>query len=250
MPGKFSNQVFTRRIWLDLILLPLFLYLLAGCNNDAKKEADRELPGQIELREYYPFHENSYWAFDWEDNRGDRWHGSITVTRMAGEDEGYNVFLITDTTIIQGDVRISKSAYMWDDDGLKHLYRVAENGDSTCFRPPRIALPSRIEFGKPYEHDYHYEVFTNNRETTFSGDARQKYKLQEVGSITTAMGKWKDAIAIESVRVDEYTQAQTRTKRQLVWYVRGVGPVKIIIGIPPDAKELTGDTCGQLVNVQ
>ena len=207
--------------------------LLSGCGTDQSGK----LQEVISLKEYYPLKEGGYWSFDWEDQRGDKWHGALAVTRMIHE-EDYEVFIVTDTTVISGETDVSRSAYMWDREGLKHLYRVTSNGDSTSFRPPRMVIPSKIRRDERSKHEYHYEVYSTNGEKVFSGDVRMEYRLEEAGSVTTRFGKWGDTVIIESIRRDDYPNGTWKTRRQAIWYARGIGPVKIVGGQVGDATGL------------
>ncbi|MCF7810992.1 hypothetical protein K9N50_08380 [bacterium] len=200
------------------------------------------------MENYYPLAEDSYWSYDWENTRGDRWHGAIKVVNMSVESPDRKIFVIVDTTVENGISEVSSSAYLWDDEGLKHLYRIAANGDSARFNPPRIVIPTTMQRDSIYQYNYHYEVYSPNSNTAFKGDVQQKYRLHEIGAVETLKESWKDAVAIESLRRDDYTNGESTIKRALIWYVKDVGPVKIITGIPADADELVGDMTGILAN--
>ncbi len=227
----------------------LAIVSLTGCGKEDTKTKPYKLAKNISLKEYYPFKADGHWSMVWENKRGDRWRGALTVIGLTDE-EGIEVYLVVDTTLTQDKVDICRSAYMWDNDGLKHLYRVGSNGDSTSFNPARTVLPARVDGGKDYIYDYHYEIYSSAGENVFSGDVRQTYQLIDTGSIRSEYGKWKDVVVVESFRTDDYADGTSKTRRQAVWFARGVGPVKIVTGIPLDARELEGDATGWLVKAK
>ncbi len=229
-----------------ILLIILTLCLMLSCDRRVEDRRTNDSSVSIQLREYYPFRVDGSWSFNWENNRGDRWQGMLSVTDMTDE-EGYTTYIVVDTTIINENIEVSRSAYMWDSEGLKHLYRVAANGDSTYFRPARIVLPSNLNIGKDYNHNYHYNVFSVSGDKIFSGDVRQKYRLIGSDRVVTPYGKWDKTAVIESIRIDDYPNKTTQVRRQVIWYAENVGPVKIITGIPLETEEFTGETTGQLV---
>ena len=222
---------------------------MVSCDRRVEDQQTNDSPVSIKLREYYPFRVDGSWSFNWENNRGDRWQGMLSVTDMTGE-EGYTTYIVVDTTIMNVNIEVSRSAYMWDSEGLKHLYRVTAAGDSTCFRPARIVLPSNLNIGEDYNNNYHYNVFSISGDKIFSGDVRQKYRLIGSDRVVTPYGKWDKTAVIESIRIDDYPNKTTRVRRQVIWYAENVGPVKIVTGIPLETEELTGETTGQLVTAK
>ena len=230
-----------------LLMLAVTL-LISGCGGSRTETQPYKLARDISLGEYYPIRENRVWSLEWKNLRGDVWRGVMTVTDMT-EDDGLEVYLIVDTTITDDKTVVSRSAYMWDVEGLKHLYRVGANGDSTCFRPARTVLPARVDGGREYTYDYHCEIYSRAGKKLFSSDVRQKYRLIDRCQLQTEFGRWKNVVVVESQRTDDYSNGTTKTRRQAVWYARGVGPVKIVTGIPLDARDLEGEATGLLVKV-
>jgi len=236
----------TAKVNLGLVFLVIIPLLFSAC--DRTQEAKIDKITDLNLTQYYPLNNNSYWAYDWDNSRGDSWHGAITVTSMSEARIEHRVYLIVDTTVKGSKTEISSSAYLWDDDGLKHLYRIAANGDSACYHPPRIVIPSVMQKDSIYRYNYHYEVYSSNGNIPFKGDVKQQYRIHKVGTVKTDEGTWKDAVAIESQRRDDFPNGEVRMNRALIWYARDVGPVKIITGIPPDADQPVGDMTGILVD--
>jgi hypothetical protein len=229
-----------------LVFLLTTAFILSACNENRSAKHDNNT--KLNLKNYYPLSSDSYWSYDWENTRGDRWHGAIKVVSMSVESPERKIFVIVDTTVENGESEVSSSAYLWDDEGLKHLYRIAANGDSARFNPPRIVIPTTMQCDSIYRYNYHYEVYSPGGNMTFKGDVQQKYKLHEVGSVETGEKSWKDAVAIESLRQDDFPNGESIKRRALVWYAKDVGPVKIISGIPTDIDELVGDMTGILAD--
>ncbi len=226
-------------------IIPLLTFLiLAGCGGDSGKSGGK-LPAGLRLEDYYPFKDNSYWSYEWKDSRGDRWHGSLTVTDLH-KSRSLTVFTVTDTTRKYGDIEVSHSGYLWDAEGLKHLYRALSNGDSAVFRPPRIVLPARTDGDKTYRQNYNYDVLAPDGGVRLSAGASQQQKLSAAGTVKAPNKQWKDCIQVETVRTDTYTNGTTSKIRQVVWYSREVGPVKVLTGIPPESPKLVGDITGIL----
>ena len=227
------------------VVLLLAVSIFIGCGRSDKSDTTSKISGPISMMKHYPISNNSYWEYQWENLRGDRWRGAIGV--IGGhQEQGLNVFILADTTEQYGQNAITRSAYLWDGEGLKHLYRASASRDCTAFRPPRFVIPLKMEMGKPIRNEYTYEVYSPAGNVNYTGEVRQNQSLIEIGSVEAGGKRWENCIAVETVWTDSQSNGNKQTRRKLIWYADGVGPVKIISGIPVNSSSLTGDATGDL----
>ena len=227
------------------LLILSILFVFAGCGKSKPDKQTAKLPDTVTMMNYYPLNENSYWEYSWENIRGDQWRASIKVVNTKS-DQGFRTVIVTDSTEQYGEYVVNNSAYLWDDEGLKHLYRASIEGDSTSFRPPRKVLPLKLDGGKTYTHDYRYEVFTSSGVIRYAVDVRQTQKIIDSGSVDVGEKHWDNCVAVETVWTETYSNGDKNTRRKLIWYAESVGPVKIISGIPHKAQILKGESTGTL----
>ena len=229
------------------ISMLLLILIGVGCNPKADNDPSTQLPQGTVLEDYFPLSANRYWQYDWHNNRGDSWRGSITVTSFR-KNLGLKVFIVIDSTETYETYDVFRSAYLWDKDGLKHLYRANINGDSTAFMPPRLVLPSKIVIGKTYLREYGFQVYNAIGEKRYSVNVRQTQKLIRQGSVEAGGKIWDDCIAIETVWTNINTDGSEHTRRKVNWHSKGIGPVMLISDIPVNATELKGDATGELIS--
>lgn len=232
--------------WTSLCVAATWAALLAamnGCGSPQRNSTDNDRV--ISLAEFYPLEAHSFWSYVWSNRRGDKWRGSMTVTAESN-DGGLRVFTAVDSIVMPDIVEVSRGGYVWDKEGLKHLYRVSAAGDSTIFSPPRVVLPSRIEPGMVVTSQYHYQVIGQGGQAHFNADVQQQQKVVAVESVTANGRTYDDCIAIETVWSDTYSDSSTQTRRKVIWLGKGVGPVKIVSGIPPTSIKVEGDAIALL----
>jgi len=241
----------TSKYRVKIIKISILTFLIAaiilgiGCGNNDKKSASSELPQGVMLEDYFPLSESRYWGYDWHNNRGDTWHGSMAVT-AAKKDMGLKVFIVVDSTKTYDTHDIFRSAYLWDSEGLKHLYRSNSKGDSIAFMPPRLVLPAKMDGGKSYRREYAFVVYNAIGKKRYEVNVRQNQKLIRQGSITAGGESWEDCIAIETEWTNINTDGSKHTQRKVVWHSKDTGPVKIISEIPLKSASLNGDATGEL----
>ncbi|MFH0766165.1 MAG: hypothetical protein V2A61_07070, partial [Calditrichota bacterium] len=184
--------------------LLVFTALLAVCftmnacgEKNTLEKAGLKTPSKAVMSDYYPLAEKSYWSYQWENLRGDRWRGSLAVTGSR-QDQGLRVFIVVDTTERYGQFEVYQSAYLWDAEGLKHLYRTSASGDCTAFKPPRLVLPATLDLNKPQANNYRYEIHSRAAGLKYAVDVRQEYKLIKSDSLTLRDKTYNDCLIVET----------------------------------------------------
>lgn len=239
---RLSFQICLKFTVLVLMILPIFLI---GCSDENTKGKKLKPLTGIRMEDYFPLQSGKYWSFNWQNERGDSWRGSIAVFAEKRE-QGLNIYLISDTTETLNGAQVFTSAYLWDAEGLKHLNRIEEQGDSIVFTPPRRVLPAKMDSGEIYRQVYTHELYESDRKLECSINVKQEQKLVDSGSITTETDKWNDCVAVETVWTNQYADGSIQVKRKIVWYAKGVGPVKIISDIPISSQSRKGEAVGEL----
>jgi len=198
------------------------------------------------MREYFPLKPGSYWAYSWANVRGDRWSGSMAVLSQTGK-TGDAAFIVADTLYEGMGKDISRSAYRWDADGLKHLYRVTDDGDSTVFEPARMVLPSKLDPSQPLSYKYKYAIYNKNKKVKIQGEVLQQFKIINRDPVATQYSQWKDCAAVEITRTDKFGDGSTIQHQGVVYYARNVGIVKIVNELTPAVGPISGAETGLLL---
>ena len=242
---RISQSIKILRISSCVFLVFSGLLLLAGCSDESKESGDK-LPASVDLQEYSPFQKIGRWTYSWENRRGDRWRGVVEVTDRFDE-AGITIVIVTDSTDAYGSSNGARSAYMWDNMGLKHLYRVTENGDSIKFQPPRLVVPVVLISGQTHESSYTFDLYSLQGKSGFGAQVNQKQRLVLSGPLKIGEHVWEDCVAVETVLSETYNNDLKKTKRMMTWYAKGIGAVKIITDIPPDSPGFEGSVTGILI---
>jgi|GEM_PF-1256751 hypothetical protein len=241
-PSKYQVEIIKTFILSSLIAMIIFGI---GCGKDGNKNASAKLPDRVMLESYFPLSEGRYWRYDWQNNRGDVWNGSMTVI-SANKGMGLKVYIVVDSTKSYDTDELFRSAYLWDSEGLKHLYRSSSNGDSVAFMPPRLVLPAKMDGGKSYRREYAFVVYNAIGKKRYEVNVRQNQKLIRQGTVNAGGNTWEDCIAIETVWTNISSDGSKHERRKVVWYSKDIGPVKIISEIPISSTSLTGGSTGEL----
>lgn len=169
----------------------------------------------------------------------------MTVTGERSE-ASLSIVTVADTTRMFALTEASRSAYVWDAEGLKHLYRISAGGDCTAFDPPRLVFPARLETGRIARSSYRFRVYSAGGEERFQASVEQQQKLLASVEIAVPGGRFEAAPGVETIWTDTYSDGSSQTRRRAVWYAREVGPVRIVSGIPANSPRLEGDATGLL----
>ncbi len=222
-------------------------FIFTGCGGSESTDKGGERLGEVKMPDYFPFRSDSYWAYSWNNIRGDAWTSSMSVV-SSHTDQNLQVFIVADSTERYGQFIVHRSAYLWDGEGLKHLYRTITGGDCTTFLPPRLVLPFKISGAKPHGYDYRCQVFDPTGTLKYAVNIHQSQKLVEAGvPVEVGEGRWDDCVAVETMWSTTYTSGARETHRKAIWYARQVGPVRIVAGIPTRSPSLEGEETGVLV---
>lgn len=242
---------FTKRsaYFLITVFLSFFLISTYGCS---KNDPNNAKSTHNDLKGYYPFTPNGYWSYKWSSLRGDAWRASFVVTNTRQvKDTLY--YMVTDSSQQDGRWVVYQSAYVWDNDGLKHLYRSSATGDCTVYSPPRIVLHSKvtvqlagIENSKSHRSNYKYHIYSSQGALKYSTDVTQEQRLINSDAQVIDGKTYNDCIAIETILTDTYPDGKRLTKRRVIWYANEIGPVKIITGISPNSPQIKGEETGFL----
>ena len=243
-----SKRATARFKYCSFIVLTIILILL-GCGGSDSPDNGKGLPAEVSMPAYYPFKTNSHWVYDWQNIRGDNWTGSLSVL-TSHKEQSLNVFIVVDSLERYGQYTVHRSAYLWDGEGLKHLYRASSSGDSTAFKPPRMVLPSKIESGKTHRSDFRSELYSPYGEKRYAIDTRLDQTIIDYGAVGTNGKQWEGCIAVETLSTETYSTGTRKTKRKVIWYAKDVGPVKIITGIPLKNPNLQGEETGTLISMR
>jgi len=225
------------------VVLVMAGLIMTGCTGNSDK--NKALPTKIHMEDYFPFAMDRHWEYDWENNSGDTWSGSLTVTNQR-EQQGLKIYIVVDSSDTYGNIDFHRSAYLWDADGLKHLYRAAPDNDSISFTPPRIVLPAVMSGNQAYRKTYRYNVYNTVGDKRYEVTVRQSQKLVAHGRVEAGESGWDDCVAVETSSTLTRSDGTVENKRKLVWYSRGTGPVKITTGITLTASDLSGEAVGIL----
>ncbi len=223
--------------------------LLSGCSGSDSSDDEKDLPAEVSMLSYYPFKAAGYWAYSWQNIRGDSWMGSMSVL-SSHKEQSLNVVIVADSLEQYGQCTVHRSAYLWDGEGLKHLYRTSSNGDSTSFRPPRLVLPAKLVNGKTHRSDFRSEVYSPFGDKRYAIDTRIDQAIIDSGTIEVEGRQWENCLAVETVSNETHSNGTRKTKRKVIWYAKDVGPVKIITGIPLKTPNIQGEETGILTMVR
>ncbi|MBM3326924.1 MAG: hypothetical protein FJY65_08105 [Calditrichaeota bacterium] len=163
------------------------------------------------------------------------------------QDQGLTLVLAIDTMQMYALTEVSRSAYLWDAQGLKHLYRISASGDSTAFEPPRIVLPARLESGKIAKSAHRWTVYSTMNEARFAADVHQQQKLLPVQDLNIGGKSYSNCVGVETIWTDTHSDGSSQTRRKIVWYAKNKGPVKVVSNIPPTSPKTDGEAVGVLV---
>lgn len=226
-----------------------FLFITLGCGGSDSPDDEGSLPSEVVMSAYYPFESNSHWVYDWQNIRGDSWTGSLSVL-TSHKEQSLNVFIVVDSLEQSGQYTVHRSAYLWDGEGLKHLYRTSTNGDSTAFKPPRMVLPFKLESGKTHRSDFRSELYSPYGEKRYAIDTRLDQTIIDYGTVEVNSNQWEGCIAVETVSTETHSTGTRKTRRKVIWYAKDTGPVKIITGIPLKKPDLQGEETGTLISLR
>ncbi len=205
----------------------------------ADKAAPRSVGG-IDMRKYFPLYTGAHWGYLWAETEGKQWEAGLTVTEKRGD------MVTMDESILSGP-HSSKTriGYLWSKGGMFNTFRVSEAGDSLAYAPPRVVLPRKMVEGELCENRYGWEVWDRKGKRIRSGRVVQQQRLIGRFTVNTDVGRFQECLAVETVWFNPGKLAET-TRRKVVWYAPGIGPVKVENDIPPGAAALQGSLSARL----
>ncbi len=198
-------------------------------------------PELIDLKDYFPIHLNKRWIYQWSDDVGNSWVSQLIITGKV------ELNYIAEESIPEGRYKSkSRTIYKWSDDGLMLLHKVNIGRDSTIYENGRIVIPSKMLESQPNENRAKWRLWKQDKTST-EGEIIQVQTLLARGGIETPAGYFKDCVLIETFWYDAQDKLGIK-RRKVIWYAKGVGPVKVESDIPLDATTLKGKISGVLTS--
>jgi len=229
----------SRRYWNKAACLAITL-LIAGCSrrNDGGNKFTHGT-------EFFPMHAGERWTYVWENQRGDRWSGSMVVERTEKQSEGVVAYVL-DSTFIDFNPKLTHSAYRRSARGLEHLYRLTVEGDCTVCQPARLVLPQALKRGEPLSDRYQSITYNRLGAVKQRATTNQSFRLLDRESISSRYGNWSDAILVENIRTVQSENAIPVVARHRIHYARDTGPVQIVESTDGAATPAAGFVTGLL----
>lgn len=229
----------SRKYWNKAACLAITL-LIAGCS---KRNDDGN--GFIHGAEFFPMHAGERWTYIWENQRGDRWSGSMVVERTEKQSEGV-VDYVLDSTFIDFNPKLTHSAYRRSARGLEHLYRQTAEGDCTVFQPTRLVLPQALKKGEPLSDRYQSLTYSCLGAVKQRATTNQSFRLLGWESVSSRYGNWSDVILVENIITVQAENAVPVVARHRIHYARDTGPVQIVESTDGAATPAAGLVTGLL----
>lgn len=195
-------------------------------------------PLSFSTPDYFPLAVGRSWQFLWKGKEDERWESTMKVIKGNGE------WFWVEEDIPAGRYKSrAYTRYGWLPTGLVNTAKVVGT-DTTLFLPDRLILPRDIEQGREYQTRYRQKEVRKEVQGA-EKEIVQVQKLIAKQGVTTPLGRYPDCLVVETITYEPQAPNETR-RRKVVWYARGLGPVKIEADIPLNAAELKGVVSGYL----
>lgn len=207
---------------------------------NSKNASSLEQEEEVDMESYFPLNKGLGWSYLWREERGARWESRLKVLSNG------KVVRIEENIPTGPHKAQAHSGYMWTEDGMVNLYRGYVNGDSVSYSPSRVVLPREMVIGKTYEYQYGWQKWDSSKRKKDSGEIIQKQRLVGKFTVTTTVGRFSDCLAVETISFKPGA-SEEQYDRKVVWYAKGIGPVKVEDDIPLEERALNGALSALLV---
>ncbi len=192
------------------------------------KEVKPVPPEVIDMRDYFPISVGARWTYQWKEGTSSRWISNLAILELHGD------ILYADEIIPDGNYKSeAHTGYRWDKTGLVHVFKATPGKDSVTYAPARVILPISMEVGKSYENGYDWTLYGIGGQKSALGQVKQSERLLKRESVKLSNARYKDCVVVETIWSDPNDKSGQK-KRKLVWYAKGVGPVKVEHDTPLD----------------